>query len=92
MTHLDHVQDGSIVKDWRHSFPGNGYGLQAQRILHRIAMLVVVKVAIDGLAVACPRGEGAGPAGQGLLIITALVGPVGAVQAHVDEIGGDLLR
>ncbi len=49
------------------------HGLQAQRILHRIAALVVVEVAIDSLTVAYPRGEGIGPAGQSLLIITAFV-------------------
>ena len=69
------------MKECSHLVPGNGYGLQAQRIFHCIAVLVIVKEAIDGLAVACPRGEGTGPAGQVLLVITALVGPVGTVHA-----------
>src|SRR6056297_1689899 len=64
---------------------------QATRIGRGIAGLVVVKIAVDTMSGGGPAVEGPGPAGEGGGVVAALVGPAGAMQTDVDEVGGQFL-
>ena len=65
--------------------------LQLQGVLGREAGFVVVEVAEDFPALAAPGGDDLGPGRQGPVVVPALVGSAGAVEADIDKIRGDLL-
>jgi hypothetical protein len=68
------------------------HGLKSQGVLHGIASLVVVEVAVDWYTLTAPRGQRTGPAGEDLDVVGALVGITWTVQSNVCEIGCELFR
>jgi hypothetical protein len=55
-----------------------------------VAGFVVVEIAIDVQARGEPTDAGIGPTSERPAVVVALVSSVWAVQAQVDEVGGDL--
>lgn len=65
--------------------------LQLAGILNRIAGLIIIKVAKDLFSLPVPGGKGSRPTGQRLGVVTTLIGATGAMQSHIDQVGGDRL-
>src|SRR5512140_829975 len=72
--------------------PSGDHPFQFERVLHRVARLVVIEINVDGAQLRAPAADLLRPRAELTRAVAALVLAAGSVQPDVSPVGGDDLR